>query len=91
MIHNSGLLPECPSWYVTFLPGGCTKYVQAPAVSWNKPFKAKVAENYNECLSVAGIHQLTDGGVTQNPPRKMTVEWHYPLLKRATFEGFELF
>jgi len=26
------------------LPGGCTKYIQAPDVSWNKPLKAKVTE-----------------------------------------------
>ena len=30
------------------IPGGCTKYLQAPDVSWNKPFKAKVAEEYDE-------------------------------------------
>ena len=26
--------------------GGCTKYVQAPDVSWNKPFKQKVSDLY---------------------------------------------
>ena len=25
---------------VSIVPGGCTKYIQAPDVSWNKPFKA---------------------------------------------------
>ena len=25
-------------------PGGCTKYIQAPVVSWNKPFKAICTE-----------------------------------------------
>ena len=30
------------------IPGGCTKYLQAPNVSWNKPFKAKVAEEYDQ-------------------------------------------
>ena len=24
------------------VPGGCTKYIQAPDVSWNKPFKASL-------------------------------------------------
>ena len=28
------------------IPGGCTKYIQAPDVVWNKPFKAKVTEKY---------------------------------------------
>ena len=26
--------------------GGCTKYIQAPDVSWNKPFKAYCTEKY---------------------------------------------
>ena len=32
------------------IPGGCTKYVQVPDVSWNKPFKALVAEQYDEWM-----------------------------------------
>ena len=24
------------------IPGGCTKYIQAPDVSWNKPFKSHI-------------------------------------------------
>ena len=27
---------------VAVIPGGCTKYIQAPDVSWNKPFKARM-------------------------------------------------
>ena len=30
------------------VPGGCTKYIQAPDVVWNKPFKANVTEKYDE-------------------------------------------
>ena len=30
-----------------WIPGGCTKHVQAPDVSWNKPFRAKVSEEYD--------------------------------------------
>ena len=29
------------------LPGGYTKYIQAPEVAWNKLFKAKVTEKYD--------------------------------------------
>ena len=28
------------------IPGGCTKYVQAPDVVWNKPFKGHIMESY---------------------------------------------
>ena len=39
-----------------FVPGGCTKYIQAPDVSWNKPFKAYCTEKYDEWLEAVGIH-----------------------------------
>ena len=33
------------------IPGGCTKYIQAPDVCWNKPFKARITELYDQWLS----------------------------------------
>ena len=51
------------------VPGGCTKYIQAPDVSWNKPFKAYCTEKYDEWLEAEGIHQETDGG-NLKPPRR---------------------
>ena len=38
-----------------FIPGGCTKYVQAPNVVWNKPFKGHIMESYDEWLA-SGVH-----------------------------------
>ena len=32
------------------IPGGCTKYVQAPDVIWKKPFKGHIMESYDEWL-----------------------------------------
>ena len=28
--------------------GGCTKYIQTPDLVWNKPFKQRVTEPYDE-------------------------------------------
>ena len=28
------------------VPVGCTTYIQAPGVSWNKPFKAHITDEY---------------------------------------------
>ena len=42
------------------VPGGCAKYAHAPDVSWNKNFKAKVVDEYEECPSTVGIDQVTD-------------------------------
>ena len=30
------------------VPGGCTKYIQAPDVAWNKPFKGRIEEFYDD-------------------------------------------
>ena len=35
----------------TFIPGGCTKYIQAADVFWNKPFKGCIMEFYDEWLT----------------------------------------
>ena len=58
-----------------FVPGGCTKYIQAPDVSWNKPFKAYCTEKYDEWLEAVGIYQETDGGNLKPPPRRTIVNW----------------
>ena len=51
------------------MPGGCTKYVQAPDVSWNKPFKALVAEQYNEWMA-SGVQEYTEAENMRPPSRK---------------------
>ena len=33
------------------LPGSCTKYIQAPDVCWNAPFKELVTERYDEWMA----------------------------------------
>ena len=37
--------------------GGCKKYIQAPDVCWNKPFKALATEKYGRWLAEEGINQ----------------------------------
>ena len=54
--------------------GSCTKYVQAPDVSWNKPFKALVSEQYDESMA-SGFQEFTEAGNMRPPPRKTVVEW----------------
>ena len=56
------------------VPGGCTKYIQAPDVSWNKPFKAKVTEKYDEWMA-NGQHTFTAAGNIRSPPRGEIVQW----------------
>ena len=56
------------------IPGGCTKYIQAPDVVWNKPFKGRIQEFYDEWLS-NGKHEYTDAGNMKPVPRRLVVEW----------------
>ena len=43
------------------VPGGCTKYIQAPGLVWNKPFNARIQEFYDDWLANAK-HQFTPAG-----------------------------
>ena len=56
------------------IPGGCTKYIQAPDVSWNKPFKQHLCTQYDDWLA-NGDKEFTKGGNIKAPPLKTLVEW----------------
>ena len=43
------------------IPGGCTGVIQAPDVSWNKPFKAALTEEFNHFMEF-GEKSYTKGG-----------------------------
>ena len=51
------------------IPGGCTKYIQAPDVVWNKPFKANVTEKYDEWMA-GEAHSFTAAGKMRAPPQR---------------------
>jgi hypothetical protein len=55
------------------IPGGCTRYIQAPDVSWNWPFKNKIKEQYNEWLS--GDTPKTKYGNPAPPPIEIVCRW----------------
>ena len=55
-------------------PDGCTKYIQPPDVCWNKPFKARMTELYDQWLSESA-HQFTEDGNMKPTSRKRITEW----------------
>ena len=55
-------------------PGGSTKYIQASYVCWNKLFKVRMIELYDQGLS-EGVHQFIEGGNIKPPSRKKKIEW----------------
>ena len=54
--------------------GGCTKYIQAPDLVWNKPFKQRVTEPYDEWLS-NGVYEFTESGNMKPVPRRLVLDW----------------
>ena len=56
------------------VPGDCKKYIQIADVSWNKPFKGRMIDLYNE-LMVEGVQQFTKGGNQKPQPRLKIVQW----------------
>ena len=58
-----------------YIPGGATKYIQAPDVCWNKPFKAHCTEQYDRWLEEEGIYSETEAGNLKPPPRRVVIGW----------------
>ena len=56
------------------VPGGYTKYVQPPDVSWNQPFKAAITR-FHEDLMLSGTKEFTAGGNPRPPPVKTYLQW----------------
>ena len=52
----------------------CTKYIQTPDLVWNKPFKAKIQELYDDWLA-NGVHKYTTAGNIKPVPRRKMVQW----------------
>ena len=60
---------------IVIIPVGCTKYIQAPDVSWNKTFKAHCTERYDDWLAAEGIDKETEAGNLKAPPRRSIIKW----------------
>ncbi|ROJ57631.1 Synaptonemal complex protein SC65 [Anabarilius grahami] len=57
------------------IPGGCTKYIQAPDVVWNQPFKASLHESYDNWMAGDVGKEYTAGGNMRAPARRLLVSW----------------
>ena len=56
------------------IQSGWTKYILAPDVCWNKPFKARMTELCDQWLSES-VHQLTESANMKPSSRKRIIEW----------------
>ena len=55
------------------IPDGCANYIQALDVRWNKPFKARMTELYDQWLR-EDVHQFTEGENMKLFSRKDIIE-----------------
>lgn len=61
--------------HTAVIPGGCTKYIQAPDVVWNSSFKSHLRNSYDVWLSEPALHEFTKGGNIKPPSRSLLCEW----------------
>ena len=52
------------------IPGGCTKFIQAPDVYWNAPFKAQDRSFYENWM-LNGKKSFNKSGIMQAPPMEV--------------------
>ncbi|XP_044043446.1 uncharacterized protein LOC122871912 [Siniperca chuatsi] len=57
------------------IPGGCTKYVQAPDVMWNQPFKRSLHDAYDQWAAGDADKEYTAAGKLKAPARRLLVDW----------------
>ena len=66
------------------IPGGCTKYLQAADVCWNKPFKATLHEMYDAWMAGDEDKEYTSGGNLKAPSFKLVLQW-----VKAAWDGID--
>ena len=61
--------------HTAVVPGGCTKFIQAPDVVWNSCFKSYLRRSCDTWLSEPSVHEYTKGGNMKPPSRSLLFEW----------------
>ena len=61
--------------YNAVVPRGCTKYVQAPDVSWNQSLKAAITRFFEDWMADGSGTELTRGGNPRPPLMGTYLQW----------------
>jgi hypothetical protein len=57
------------------IPGGCTKYLQAPDVCWNRPFKDILRKQYDLWMAGDEDKEYTISGNLKSPSFQLVLSW----------------
>uniref|UniRef100_A0A915MZS3 HTH CENPB-type domain-containing protein n=1 Tax=Meloidogyne javanica TaxID=6303 RepID=A0A915MZS3_MELJA len=60
-----------------YVPGGCTKFIQPPDISWNKPFKEKIRHFYGIWMTNGDRREFTASGNPKPPSLDVVLDWVY--------------
>jgi hypothetical protein len=61
--------------HTAIIPGGCTKFIQAPDVSWNAPFKARIRQFYDNWVATGDRMEYTESGNPKPPSMAAYLDW----------------
>ncbi len=61
--------------HTAVVPGGCTRFIQAPDVVWNSSFKAHLRSLYDTWLADTSNHEFTKGGRLKPASRSLLCNW----------------
>uniref|UniRef100_A0A183BK65 HTH CENPB-type domain-containing protein n=1 Tax=Globodera pallida TaxID=36090 RepID=A0A183BK65_GLOPA len=77
-----------------YIPGGCTKFVQAPDVCWNKPFKERIRHYYSLWITNGDRQEYTAAGNPKAPALEIVLDWvdrsWQELSKELIIKSFEV-
>lgn len=57
------------------ITGGCTKFIQAPDVCWNKPFKDRIRQQYDSWQASDEMTEFSKGGNLKAPSKRLMLDW----------------
>ena len=57
------------------IPGGCTKYIQAPDVMWNQPFKQSLHDAYDLWMAGDADKECTAGVNLRASAHHLLMDW----------------
>uniref|UniRef100_A0A914H5L2 SCAN domain-containing protein n=1 Tax=Globodera rostochiensis TaxID=31243 RepID=A0A914H5L2_GLORO len=77
-----------------YIPGGCTKFIQAPYVCWNKPFKERIRHYYSLWITNGDRQEYTAAGNPKAPALEVVLDWvdrsWQELSKEMIIKSFEV-